>query len=156
MARGYDDILIVFADTPLIRPESLSAMRGAIAAGASVAAIARAYAIAREHGGSLRHEPAPGGGARFIVRLPIAGQPPLGAVPHGNGKHTDRMHQRGLHAPMHKPGEQCFGIGVSQPWAGMAAGSLYFGAQPQVVVNFTIKNNCYRSIFVRYRLVATR
>lgn len=39
MARGYDDILIVFADTPLIRPESLLAMRGAIAAGASVAAM---------------------------------------------------------------------------------------------------------------------
>jgi bifunctional UDP-N-acetylglucosamine pyrophosphorylase/glucosamine-1-phosphate N-acetyltransferase len=34
--RGYDDLLIVFADTPLIRPETLDAMRRDLAAGAAV------------------------------------------------------------------------------------------------------------------------
>jgi two-component system NtrC family sensor kinase len=30
------------------------------------------YRIAEEHGGSIRHEPAPGGGARFVFELPAA------------------------------------------------------------------------------------
>jgi two-component system NtrC family sensor kinase len=31
------------------------------------------YRIAEEHGGSIRMEPPPGGGARFVVDLPQAG-----------------------------------------------------------------------------------
>ncbi|HET9626905.1 MAG TPA: ATP-binding protein [Kofleriaceae bacterium] len=34
--------------------------------------LATARSIAERHGGSLRHEPVAGGGARFVVRLPIA------------------------------------------------------------------------------------
>ncbi|WP_051335378.1 bifunctional UDP-N-acetylglucosamine diphosphorylase/glucosamine-1-phosphate N-acetyltransferase GlmU [Methylocapsa acidiphila] len=33
IARGYDDILIVFADTPLVRPQTFAEMRKALAAG---------------------------------------------------------------------------------------------------------------------------
>jgi bifunctional UDP-N-acetylglucosamine pyrophosphorylase/glucosamine-1-phosphate N-acetyltransferase len=40
MARGADDILIVFADTPLLRPDTLRAMRKALAQGASLAVLA--------------------------------------------------------------------------------------------------------------------
>ena len=36
IARGYDDILICFADTPLIQPETLDNMRGALRGGAAV------------------------------------------------------------------------------------------------------------------------
>lgn len=39
IARGFDDLVIVFADTPLICPESLRALRAAIAEGAAVAAM---------------------------------------------------------------------------------------------------------------------
>ena len=39
LARGYDDILIVFADTPLVQPQTFAAMRHALAAGAKVAAL---------------------------------------------------------------------------------------------------------------------
>jgi bifunctional UDP-N-acetylglucosamine pyrophosphorylase/glucosamine-1-phosphate N-acetyltransferase len=39
IARGPDDILIVFADTPLIRPQTLSRMRDALAQGAAVAVL---------------------------------------------------------------------------------------------------------------------
>ncbi len=35
--RGFDDIIVVFADTPLVRPETLGQLRAALAAGASVA-----------------------------------------------------------------------------------------------------------------------
>ena len=38
IARGYDDVLVVFADTPLLRTESLAALRARIAQGAAVAA----------------------------------------------------------------------------------------------------------------------
>jgi bifunctional UDP-N-acetylglucosamine pyrophosphorylase/glucosamine-1-phosphate N-acetyltransferase len=34
--RGYDDLLVVFADTPLVRPQTYSAMRRDLAAGAAV------------------------------------------------------------------------------------------------------------------------
>jgi bifunctional UDP-N-acetylglucosamine pyrophosphorylase / glucosamine-1-phosphate N-acetyltransferase len=37
LARGFDDILVVFADTPLIRPETLTALRKALDDGAAVA-----------------------------------------------------------------------------------------------------------------------
>lgn len=37
LERGFDDILVVFADTPLIRPETLRKLRAAIANGAAIA-----------------------------------------------------------------------------------------------------------------------
>ncbi len=36
LARGYDDVLVAFADTPLVRPDTLRAMRTELVAGASV------------------------------------------------------------------------------------------------------------------------
>lgn len=39
IARGYDDILVVFADTPLVRAATFANMRAALAQGASVAAL---------------------------------------------------------------------------------------------------------------------
>jgi bifunctional UDP-N-acetylglucosamine pyrophosphorylase / glucosamine-1-phosphate N-acetyltransferase len=39
MARGYDDVLVVFADTPLVRRETLDRLRGAIPEGAAVAVL---------------------------------------------------------------------------------------------------------------------
>jgi len=37
IARGYDDILVMFGDTPLVEPQALEALRAAIADGAAVA-----------------------------------------------------------------------------------------------------------------------
>src|SRR5262249_19555345 len=37
LEHGFDDILVVFADTPLVRAETLTALRDAIAKGAAVA-----------------------------------------------------------------------------------------------------------------------
>src|SRR5215472_11699590 len=39
IARGYDDILVVYADIPLIKPATLSALRAALGHGADVAAL---------------------------------------------------------------------------------------------------------------------
>ena len=39
LARGADDVLIVFADTPLITPQTLTRLRGALAQGAAVAVL---------------------------------------------------------------------------------------------------------------------
>ena len=39
LARGADDILIVFGDTPLIRPQTLAKLRAALADGAAVAVL---------------------------------------------------------------------------------------------------------------------
>ena len=39
IARGADDILIMFADTPLVRPETLSGLRAALRRGAAVAVL---------------------------------------------------------------------------------------------------------------------
>src|SRR5262245_30116627 len=39
IARGADDILIIFGDTPLVRPETLKKLRGALADGAAVAVL---------------------------------------------------------------------------------------------------------------------
>jgi len=39
IARGYDDLLIVFGDTPLLGPQTLMALRAAIEGGATVAAM---------------------------------------------------------------------------------------------------------------------
>jgi bifunctional UDP-N-acetylglucosamine pyrophosphorylase/glucosamine-1-phosphate N-acetyltransferase len=38
-ARGPDDVLVIFADTPLIRPQTLGRMRNALANGAAVAVL---------------------------------------------------------------------------------------------------------------------
>ncbi len=39
LARGADDILVIFGDTPLIRPQTLAELRGALADGAAVAVL---------------------------------------------------------------------------------------------------------------------
>lgn len=39
IARGYDDILVVFGDTPLVRPGTLMAARAALAEGADIAVV---------------------------------------------------------------------------------------------------------------------
>jgi bifunctional UDP-N-acetylglucosamine pyrophosphorylase/glucosamine-1-phosphate N-acetyltransferase len=39
ITAGYDDVLVVFADTPLVRRETLDRLRGAIADGAAIAAL---------------------------------------------------------------------------------------------------------------------
>jgi bifunctional UDP-N-acetylglucosamine pyrophosphorylase / glucosamine-1-phosphate N-acetyltransferase len=39
LARGADDVLVIFADTPLIRPQTLGRMRQAVADGAAVAVL---------------------------------------------------------------------------------------------------------------------
>jgi bifunctional UDP-N-acetylglucosamine pyrophosphorylase/glucosamine-1-phosphate N-acetyltransferase len=39
LARGYDDVLVAFADTPLITPATLTGLRSALAKGAAVAVL---------------------------------------------------------------------------------------------------------------------
>jgi bifunctional UDP-N-acetylglucosamine pyrophosphorylase/glucosamine-1-phosphate N-acetyltransferase len=39
LAQGYDDLLILFADTPLVRSQTMLALRGALAEGAAVAVL---------------------------------------------------------------------------------------------------------------------
>lgn len=39
LAAGYDDVIVAFADTPLVRPETFSALRAALAEGAAVVAL---------------------------------------------------------------------------------------------------------------------
>ena len=39
IAKGADDILVMFADTPLVRPEVLGELRAALAKGAAVAVL---------------------------------------------------------------------------------------------------------------------
>jgi bifunctional UDP-N-acetylglucosamine pyrophosphorylase / glucosamine-1-phosphate N-acetyltransferase len=39
LARGADDVLVIFGDTPLIRPQTLRAMREALAKGAAIAVL---------------------------------------------------------------------------------------------------------------------
>jgi bifunctional UDP-N-acetylglucosamine pyrophosphorylase/glucosamine-1-phosphate N-acetyltransferase len=39
LARGYDDVLVLFADTPLVTTAALVALRGALAEGAALAAL---------------------------------------------------------------------------------------------------------------------
>lgn len=39
IARGYDDVLVIFADTPLIQAETLARLRAALAQGAAVAVL---------------------------------------------------------------------------------------------------------------------
>lgn len=36
LGKGYDDVIVAFADTPLIRPETFAALRSALAGGSSV------------------------------------------------------------------------------------------------------------------------
>jgi bifunctional UDP-N-acetylglucosamine pyrophosphorylase/glucosamine-1-phosphate N-acetyltransferase len=59
IAAGHDDILIAFADTPLVRPETFAALRGALAGGAAVAVLGfeardpTGYGRLIEHDGKL-------------------------------------------------------------------------------------------------------
>lgn len=39
LAKGYDDVIIAFADTPLLRPETFGEMRAALAKGSTVVAL---------------------------------------------------------------------------------------------------------------------
>src|SRR6476661_7058498 len=39
VARGYDDVVVLFADTPLVTPATLGALRAALADGAALAAL---------------------------------------------------------------------------------------------------------------------
>jgi bifunctional UDP-N-acetylglucosamine pyrophosphorylase / glucosamine-1-phosphate N-acetyltransferase len=39
LARGADDVVVAFADTPLVMPETIARLRGALAAGAGVAVL---------------------------------------------------------------------------------------------------------------------
>lgn len=39
LAAGYDDVIVAFADTPLVRPETFTALRAALAEGAAVVAL---------------------------------------------------------------------------------------------------------------------
>jgi len=39
LARGVEDVVVVFADTPLITPQTIARLRGALAAGAAVAVL---------------------------------------------------------------------------------------------------------------------
>ncbi|MGD9543260.1 MAG: bifunctional UDP-N-acetylglucosamine diphosphorylase/glucosamine-1-phosphate N-acetyltransferase GlmU [Methylocystis sp.] len=39
IAEGYDDLLVLFADTPLVTPPTIAALRGALAEGAAVAVL---------------------------------------------------------------------------------------------------------------------
>lgn len=39
LALGFDDVIVAFADTPLVRPETFGALRAALAEGAAVAAL---------------------------------------------------------------------------------------------------------------------
>ena len=50
IAKGVDDILVVFADTPLVRPETLVKLRRAIADGAAVAVLSFRPADPRGYG----------------------------------------------------------------------------------------------------------
>src|SRR5262249_46154568 len=59
IAADHDDILIAFADTPLVRPETFAALRGALAGGAAVAVLGfeardpTGYGRLVEHDGQL-------------------------------------------------------------------------------------------------------
>ncbi len=59
IARGYDDILVAYADIPLLRGATLAAMRGRLAEGAGLAALGftaadpAGYGRLVEHGGRL-------------------------------------------------------------------------------------------------------
>ena len=55
IARGYDDVLILFGDTPLIEPQALADLRAGLAAGADVV-------------GMGFHAPDPPGYGRLIVK----------------------------------------------------------------------------------------
>ena len=39
LARGYDDVVVMYGDTPLVRPETLAALRAPLATGAGVAVL---------------------------------------------------------------------------------------------------------------------
>jgi bifunctional UDP-N-acetylglucosamine pyrophosphorylase/glucosamine-1-phosphate N-acetyltransferase len=55
--KGFDDLLIVFGDTPLLTPDTLAALRAALAAGASVAAMGFVAADPTGYGRLIIHGP---------------------------------------------------------------------------------------------------
>jgi bifunctional UDP-N-acetylglucosamine pyrophosphorylase/glucosamine-1-phosphate N-acetyltransferase len=55
IAHGTDDVLVIFADTPLVRAETLSKLRGALAEGAAVAVLGFRPADPRGYGRLIVH-----------------------------------------------------------------------------------------------------
>ena len=64
IAEGYDDVLVLFADTPLVRPETLSHLRERLSQGAGVAALGFAPADPTGYGRLLTD----GDGALLAIR----------------------------------------------------------------------------------------
>jgi len=54
IAQGADDILVLFADTPLLRPDNLTALRAALAQGAAVAVLGFTPADPTDYGRLIR------------------------------------------------------------------------------------------------------
>ena len=59
IARGYDDILVVYADTPLVRAETLAAMREGLAQGGALVALGFAAADPTGYGRLVERDGAP-------------------------------------------------------------------------------------------------
>ena len=57
IARGADDILVMFADTPLVRPQALADLRGALADGGAVAVLGFKPADPKGYGRLLTRGP---------------------------------------------------------------------------------------------------
>ena len=64
IAEGYDDLLVLFADTPLVTGATISALRGTLAEGAGVAALGFLAAnpfgygrLIQDDGGTPRRDP---------------------------------------------------------------------------------------------------
>jgi bifunctional UDP-N-acetylglucosamine pyrophosphorylase/glucosamine-1-phosphate N-acetyltransferase len=56
LARGADDVLVIFSDTPLVRPETLVKLRGALAGGAAIAILGFRPAKPQGYGRLLMQE----------------------------------------------------------------------------------------------------
>ncbi len=78
IAEGADDILVMFADTPLVRADTLAKLRNALAEGAAVAVLG--FKPANPHG---------------YGRLVMRGREPR-CHPRGARCHTGRAHDRPL------------------------------------------------------------
>ena len=98
IAQGYDDILVVYADIPLIRPATLAALRAELAQGADVVALGfeaadpTGYGRLIERGGRLiairEHKDASSEREGFapVQRRPDRLQRERGAEPSGRGE----------------------------------------------------------------------
>jgi bifunctional UDP-N-acetylglucosamine pyrophosphorylase/glucosamine-1-phosphate N-acetyltransferase len=80
VARGADDVLIVFGDTPLIRPDTLLRMRHAIASGAAVAVLGFQARDPQGYGRLLVE-----GGELVAIREELDASPAERAIPLCNG-----------------------------------------------------------------------